>query len=354
MHQTIQQLTHTLDALHVGAVLIDRAGQIVYANDRLAAVTGRAPAQLLNQPLKELCRRPTATYQGRADLVDFHEPQEIELELRHADGGKVPVIASGRPLGDDPPAAEFRLVTFTEISFQKEAYSHVANLSDTILEQALELKQHSQVLERRVRQRTADLLKANMDAIHMLAVASEARDADTGAHVLRIQHYAQSVAEKFGLDESESERIGYSAVPHDVGKIHVPDQILKKPGPLTSQERTAIQSHAAAGEAILSRQPFFATARQIARSHHENWDGSGYPDGLAADAIPLPARIVHLVDVFDALSSDRVYKSAWPIEQAAHAIQSASGQQFDPELVGAFNSLYHAGKIQQIRQTQSA
>ena len=354
MHEVIRQFTHTLDALHVGAVLIDRQGRINYANARLAAVIGWSRDQLLDQSVKELCRRPTATYQGRADNIDFYQPQEIELELRHADGGKVPVIASGRPLGDDPPAADFRLVTFTEISFQKEAYSHVANLSDTILEQALELKQHSQVLERRVRQRTADLLEANMEAIHMLAVASEIRDADTGAHVLRIQHYAQSISEEFGLDDSESECIGYSAVTHDVGKIHIPDQIIKKPGPLTDEERAIVQTHAVAGETILSRQPFFATARQIARSHHENWDGSGYPDHLAGDAIPLPARIVHLVDVFDALSSDRVYKSAWPVEQAAHAIQSDAGKQFDPELIGAFNALYRSGRIEEIRHAQSA
>ena len=351
MQDWMEQFIATVDTLHVSAMLIDRQGRVVHANPRLAELTGRAREELIGCSQEDLCRQ-SISKPTRPSVIDFHQRQDAELELRHGDGGKVPVIASGGPLGVDPPASDYRLVTFTEISFQKEAYEHVANLSDTILEQALELKQHSQVLERRVRQRTADLLEANMEAIRMLAVASEARDSDTGSHVQRIQYFAQSVAEEFGIDEPEAERIGYSAVPHDVGKIHVPDYILKKPGPLTTEERSIMQSHAPTGETILSYQPFFAMARQIARSHHENWDGSGYPDGLAGEAIPLPARIVHLVDVFDALTSDRVYKSAWSTDAAAETIRAESGKHFDPDLVGAFDALYRSGRIAQIREEQ--
>src|SRR5262249_3768414 len=120
-----------------------------------------------------------------------------------------------------------------------------------------------------------------------------------------------------GLSTQEAERLGYSAILHDVGKIQVPDEILRKPTALTQDEWQIMRQHTITGERILSREPFFEDARNIARSHHENWDGSGYPDGRAASTIPLAARIVRVADVFDALTSTRPYKQAWSPEQAA-------------------------------------
>jgi putative two-component system response regulator len=178
----------------------------------------------------------------------------------------------------------------------------------------------------------------------MLAVASEAKDADTGQHVRRIQAYAHALARRLGMGDDEAEEIGYSAVLHDVGKIHVPDEILKKPGSLNDDERRRMQEHTIVGERILGTGTFFVRARRIARSHHENWDGSGYPDALAGRAIPLEARIVHLADVYDALVHERVYKPAWSPDDAARAIRDARGWMFEPDLVDAFLDLHTQGQ----------
>ncbi|MBK8267629.1 MAG: HD domain-containing protein [Planctomycetes bacterium] len=136
---------------------------------------------------------------------------------------------------------------------------------------------------------------------------------------------------------------------HEVGKMVVPDAVLKKPGALTSEERRVIESHTIAGERILSEKPFFEVARHIARSHHENWDGSGYPDGLKAGAIPLAARLVRLVDVYDALLSPRVYKPAWSRDDAMATIRKSGGSLFDPEIVKAFLRIENSAAFQTIR-----
>jgi len=227
----------------------------------------------------------------------------------------------------------------------RNQYRIIADLSNTILSQALNLRDYSHELEERVSERTADLHRANMDALYMLAVASESKDQDTGDHVRRMQRACTLLAREMGLPAAEAERIGYSAILHDVGKIHVPDHILKKPGPLTEEERAAIQEHTVAGERILAESPFFEMARQIARSHHENWDGSGYPDRAGRLEIPVEARIVHLADVYDALTTTRVYKSAWTTEDAAGVIAESSGRMFDPEVVKAFVSLRGRGEL---------
>jgi putative nucleotidyltransferase with HDIG domain len=218
----------------------------------------------------------------------------------------------------------------------KEQYDIIAKLSNTVMNSAMDLKDYSKELERRVRERTAELHDAHVDTIYMLAVASEAKDQDTGDHLHRIHRHARALAQELGFDEDEADALAQAGVLHDVGKMHVPDHILKKPGPLTLDEMKTMQEHTVWGERILGEKPFFASARRIARSHHENWDGSGYPDHTRGESIPIEARIVHLADVYDALVSPRVYKAAWTPRQAAEFIVEASGQMFDPELVRVF------------------
>jgi len=179
----------------------------------------------------------------------------------------------------------------------------------------------------------------------MLAIASEAKDQDTGRHVKRIRGITQTLSREMGLAPSVAETIGYASVLHDVGKMHIPDHILQKPGPLTPEERAVMQEHTIAGERILVDKPFFSCARRIARSHHENWDGSGYPDNLSGDAIPLEARIVHLADVYDALTNIRCYKPAWDESKAAECIAEGSGKMFDKEVIRAFQSLFKRGAL---------
>lgn len=355
MHDKLRPITDVLDTLHCGAALIDRQGTIVYINDRLCRVVGRTCNQVIGRPVLDFVHTEKDRDQTRYSLEHFDEAQDRESRLTHADGRGIPIVLSARQLPGEKPVSEHRVVTMIEISKQKaaeerylEQYREVAKLSDTVLEQAIKLKRHAESLEIKVRERTAELHEANMDSIYMLAVASEVRDEDTGAHVRRIEHYAREVAAALGRRKSEAENIGHAAILHDVGKIQVPDEILKKPGKLTPDERATMQAHTVAGERILSDKPFFRVARRIARSHHENWDGSGYPDGLRGEHIPLPARIVHLVDVFDALTSTRVYKPPWPVDRALDEITTAAGRMFDPKIVEAFRKLQNEHRFDPI------
>ena len=337
-----------LDALPCGAALVSRDGRIAHANARLCVMMGRARDAVVGTTLLSI-------YEGDADarervrraLEHFDEPHESEFYLPLPDGERLPVLSAARPIAGANGPAEFRLVTMIDLSPQKKAeeelrsqYEIVAQLGNTFLGQAESFKNYSELLEENVRERTAELRDANLDAIYMLAVACEAKDQDTGRHVRRIRDYAEAIARELGFDPRDAETIGYSAVLHDVGKMHVPDYILKKPGPLTEEERAIIQQHTLAGERILSEKPFFHRARLIARSHHENWDGSGYPDTAARHEIPVEARIVHLADVFDALTTPRVYKHAWTPADALGVIRESTGGMFDPDVVKAFESLY--------------
>jgi len=343
------QIVDLLDALHCGAALVSRDGRIAHANGRLCAMMGRSREDVIGAELLSF-------YAGDADargevartLERFDEPHEAESYLPLPDGSRRPVMSSTRAVAASGGGeAEYRLVTMIDLSAQKgqeeelrEQYAIVAQLGNTFLGQAENFKNYSELLEARVRERTAELREANLDAIYMLAVACEAKDEDTGRHVRRIRDYAAALAAELGFDARDAESIGYSAVLHDVGKMHVPDHILKKPGALTEDERAIVQQHTVAGERILIERPFFHRARLIARGHHENWDASGYPDKRARDEIPIEARIVHLADVFDALTTPRVYKLAWTSDDAAGVIRESSGKMFDPDVVKAFESLY--------------
>ena len=340
-----------LDALHCGAAILSRAGNVEFVNDRLCRMSGRSREELEGQPLEALYN----TADARAMLQDhrerFEEPHEGDFFLPLPDGQRLPVITSARPLGDQPPLNDYRLVTIIDISRQKQAeraiqeqYRTIAELSNTILEQAISLRGHADVLEARVRSRTSELREANLDTIYMLAIASEAKDEDTGRHVRRIQELTRVIALELQMGEAEADAIGYSSVLHDVGKMHIPDHILKKPGPLTDAERRLVEQHTIVGERILGSNPFFARARRIARSHHENYDGSGYPDARRAGEIPIEARIVHVADVFDALTHPRVYKSAWDTDRALDMLRKGSGRLFDPVVVDAFGRLAERGE----------
>jgi PAS domain S-box-containing protein len=332
--------------------MIDRAGRLVHINARLCAMLRREADQLIGTSLQDLYSDPADRKPIDAMLLQFHKKREEEFFLPLPDGGRLPVMVSSRQVPGPAPLCDHRVITLIDISQQKEAeralqehFEIVVQMSDNALQRALDLRDDNQALEQRVRERTAELHAANMDAIYMLAVAAEVKDMDTGAHVRRIQAYSRALALQLSLPDEQAEQIGYSAILHDVGKIHVPDHILNKPGPLTPDERRIMQEHTVAGEKILSPRGFFAEARRIARWHHENFDGSGYPDALAGDNIPLGARIVHVTDVYDALVSRRIYKEPWPSERAAEGLLRLKGKMFDPEIAAAFHALVSAGGL---------
>jgi len=179
---------------------------------------------------------------------------------------------------------------------------------------------------------------AHLDTIIRLSVVVEHRDNVTAQHVRRISRTARLIAEAMGLDQRQVELIECAAPMHDVGKVGVPDAILHKPGPLTDEERRSVEQHALIGADILSHpaSDLIAAAHDIAISHHERWDGGGYPYGLAGHEIPLSGRIVCLADVLDALLSERCYKRAYSVETSLGIIRSESGKQFDPSVVEAF------------------
>jgi putative two-component system response regulator len=210
-------------------------------------------------------------------------------------------------------------------------------------EQNKQLNIVNENLENLVHERTLELEEAVREGVVMLALAAEAKDDDTGEHIYRIQRSTRDICAALGKSSKESERIAFFSIMHDVGKIHIPDSILQKPGPLTVEEWVVMQTHCIAGWKILGDKPFYQTAREIARSHHERWDGNGYPDGLKWDLIPLPARIVTVADVFDALTHERPYKKAWPLEEALAEMEMLSGKIFDPEILKVFFRIQKKG-----------
>ena len=211
------------------------------------------------------------------------------------------------------------------------------------------LMQSFEVMRNKLKDSYKDLRDANIEALLMLARACEVRDEDTGNHVLRINYYSMALAKELGLKGSFIKELGPSSILHDVGKIHIPDYILKKKGYFTNAERAEMKKHPLYGDRILGDSEFFHLAKEIARCHHENFDGTGYPDGLKGEAIPISARIVRLADTYDALVSKRRYKSAWSDQQAYNQIVNHSGAYFDPLVVEAFKRLFEKGVIQEIK-----
>jgi putative two-component system response regulator len=180
-----------------------------------------------------------------------------------------------------------------------------------------------------------------VDALHRLAVAAEYRDDNSREHTQRVGALAARMARHLGESDRTVWLVRQAAPLHDLGKIAIPDSILLKPGRLEPEEFEVVKTHAVLGARVVAEggSEVFAVAEQIIRSHHERWDGGGYPDGLSGPAIPLVARLVHVADVFDVLVHERPYKEAWTVEDAAGEIRSAAGTQLDPDVVAAFDEL---------------
>jgi putative two-component system response regulator len=201
-----------------------------------------------------------------------------------------------------------------------------------------ELQRQNQGLEARVTERTHELENSRLEALDHLAKVAEFHDDETGEHTKRVGLISAEIGMRMALPEEDVKLIRMAAPLHDIGKIGIAQAILKKPGKLEAEEFDLVKRHTMIGGDILanSRSPVLRLAREIALFHHERWDGSGYCSGLKGDQIPLAARIVAIADVFDALTHERPYKPAWPIDKALSEILSQRGKQFDPEVVDAF------------------
>ncbi|MBN1625949.1 MAG: HD domain-containing protein [Deltaproteobacteria bacterium] len=203
-------------------------------------------------------------------------------------------------------------------------------------EQTEELSLINENLKKMISAPSLRLQEFVRDGIIMLATFAEAREDNTGGHIFRIRELTREMCEGLGLPQSEIEDISFSSMMHDVGKIRIPEEILLKAGPLNDDEKRIMQGHCETGERMLGEKPTYRTAREIARSHHERWDGTGYPDGLKGDSIPLAARITAIADAFDALTHERSYKKTWPAGMAVREMKALSGRQFDPVIMEGF------------------
>jgi putative two-component system response regulator len=282
----------------------------------------------------EVCRRLKDNAQTRHIPVIFlTSKREAEDERRGLATGAVDYLT--KPVS--PPIALARIETHLQL---KEARDYLAD--------------RNAHLEKEVARRTQEISTIQDVAMMAMASLAETRDNETGNHIRRTQHYVKILAGQLKdhprfrgeLSDTTIELLYKSAPLHDIGKVGIPDNILLKPGKLEPEEFDVMKTHTTLGRDALaeaenllqSNDSFLRLAREIIYSHHEKWDGSGYPQGLAGDAIPLSARLMALADVYDALVSKRVYKAAMPHEQAVAIIQQGKGSHFDPDIVEAFKA----------------
>lgn len=218
-----------------------------------------------------------------------------------------------------------------------ELLARVRNLLDAHRALRLTFDQNG-FLEELVRKRTAEVVQSRFEIVQRLGRASEYRDNETGRHILRMSHSAALLAKQIGWSEERCDLMLHASPMHDLGKIGISDTILLKPARLTPEERAIMETHTTIGADILSgsNNELLETARLIAMTHHEKWDGSGYPGKLVGEAIPMEGRIAAIADVFDALTSVRPYKKAWSVEEAVEDMRQNSGTHFDPKLVADF------------------
>lgn len=238
-----------------------------------------------------------------------------------------------RHQGLEATANDFLNKPIDKIEFQARVKNMLA------LRQAqVQLQNRAEWLAQEVKKATQELQDSEHELIHRLSKAAEFRDPETGAHILRMSNYSKLIAKNLGLSEAEQDLLLTAAPMHDIGKIGIPDQILLKPGRLDHDELQLMRKHAEYGAELLQNAAttLTKTAEIVAATHHEKYDGSGYPKGLKGEEIPLYGRIVALADVFDALTSSRPYKKAWTIEEARQYVIENSGKHFDPKCVDAF------------------
>lgn len=279
----------------------------------------------------EVCRRLKAEEETRRIPVIFvSTKREVEDEAKGFELGAVDYIT--KPVS--PPIVLARIRTHLELKRARE-----------------EIENQNMILDRKVRKRTAELAITQEVTIESMATLAEHRDPETGGHIQRTKNYVRALAEqlvthlKFShyLDDDVIDLLYKSAPLHDIGKVAVEDGILLKPGRLTDEEFETMKKHTiygseaiSASERRLGENSFLRIAREIAHTHHEKWDGTGYPQGLSGEDIPIPGRLMAVADVYDALISKRIYKPAFPHEKAVAIVVEGRGTQFDPDVVDAF------------------
>jgi putative two-component system response regulator len=343
------------ELLHPSRILVvdDQEANALLLQAVLARA-GYSDVEMLTDPMRvvERCtERPPDLL-----LLDWHMPgrsgPEVleEIAFLTDEPNWVPVLVLTADIAPDTQRRALSLGArdfLTKPIDVPEVLLRVRNLLQTrYLRVQLEL--HNELLGEAVAQRTRELEDAKLEMLERLALAAEYRDDVTGQHAARIGRTSELLARELGFDDAEATVLGHAARLHDIGKIGVADELLLKPGTYTPEDAAAMREHAAIGARILSgsTNELLTLAEEIALTHHERWDGSGYPQGLAGEAIPLAGRIVAVADVFDALAHRRPYKDAWPVPRAVAGILDGAGSDFDPRVTEAFARLDHAALVQ--------
>lgn len=286
-------------------------------------------------------------HEVRPDLLilDLNMPHhtgfEIMEQLKGMEGDSyLPILVIS---GEESQETKFEALKSGAKDFLNKPYDRVEvliRIQNLIEVRVLhnQIRDQNKILEEKVIKRTQELYDTQLDVTQRLARAVEFRDSETGHHIMRMSHYSACLAAKAGFSMTECEMILLASSLHDIGKIAIPDSILFKPGKLTEEEWAIMKRHTVIGGDILSgsNSDILEMARVIAITHHERWDGSGYPEGLKEDEIPLIGRICGMCDVFDALLSKRPYKKAWTLTETGDEIKKGAGTQFDPKLVDLF------------------
>lgn len=303
---------------------------------------------------------------GYENIISTDDPREVvgmyqqqgsdliilDLNMPHMDGFEVMEALKGLDVNLPPVlvltaqhAQEYRQKALdngahdyvTKPFDRSELLSRARNLLELQLSKKC-LRNQNEILEQKVQERTQEIRETRLQIIRRLGRAAEYRDNETGLHIIRMSQISALLGHAEGMNESEVELLLNASPMHDIGKIGIPDHILLKPGKLESNEWEIMKTHVTIGADILSGDDsdLLIMARDIAITHHEKWDGSGYPNGLKGEKIPLVGRITAIADVFDALTSVRPYKKAWPISEAVEYIKGESGKHFDPYLVERF------------------
>jgi putative two-component system response regulator len=292
-------------------------------------------------------------------LCDIYLPGESGLELVESltarDGGLAVVIVTGADSMElaeralelgvygylvKPYRAGDLLITVSSALRRRQAElrarAYQSGLEQDVIEKSLETERVRQLLRRS----EESLERSRLETVHKLSLAVEMRDQVTGHHLSRMGIYCEEIARRLALDAKVCETIALAGQMHDIGKIAIPDDILLKPGPLTSRERRQMQDHAEIGRQILagSESPLLQLAESIAWTHHEHFDGGGYPRGLQGDHIPIEGRVAAVADVFDALTRDRPYREALPFGTATEIMAQGRGSHFDPDILDTFMS----------------
>jgi putative two-component system response regulator len=335
--------------LHTARILIvDDLDLNVHLLERILKLEGYCQIRVTTDPRQALIL--IETFQPDLLLLDLHMPVMDGFAVmaalgQHTSGGiYMPILAI---TGDITPETKLRALSAGARDFVSKPFDNtevllrIKNLLETRF-LYLQLQHQNLALEAKVRERTRELEQAQVEILQRLALAAEFRDDATGQHTQRVGQLAADLASVLGLPEDQVELIRLTAPLHDLGKIGIPDSILLKPDVLSCDEMEQMRSHAAIGARILSggTHALLQMAEEIAHTHHERWDGSGYPRGIVGEAIPLTGRIVAVADAVDALLHERPYKRAWPVADVLNEIARQSGDKFDPCVVEALLRLY--------------